>query len=69
MFTARARHVEDLRAAQTALVQAEMALTHEAYELVAEHLKGIHQHLASMVGERTHDDVLSEIFSTFCIGK
>jgi tRNA modification GTPase len=38
-------------------------------ELYAEELRLAHQALGSITGEFTPDDLLGEIFSTFCIGK
>ena len=38
-------------------------------ELFAEELRLAHEHVASITGEFTTDDLLGEIFSRFCIGK
>jgi tRNA modification GTPase len=38
-------------------------------ELVAEELRGVHRALGSIVGEKSADELLGDIFSTFCIGK
>jgi len=37
--------------------------------LVAEDLRLAQNHLAGITGEFTSDDLLGEIFSSFCIGK
>ena len=40
-----------------------------ADEIAAEELRGAQQVLSSITGEFSSDDLLGEIFSTFCIGK
>jgi tRNA modification GTPase len=41
----------------------------EAGELLAEDLRDMHTELASITGAMSTDDLLGEIFSSFCIGK
>lgn len=67
VFLARARHLEALKNARTALMRAREALG--ALELVAEELRLCQESLSSITGEFTSDDLLGEIFSRFCIGK
>ena len=67
VFLARERHLAALRAAALELDRAE---EHGAtWELFAEDLRLAHRHLGTITGEVTADDLLSEIFSRFCIGK
>jgi tRNA modification GTPase len=69
-FTARKRHLEALREASAALDRADALLAAgELPELVAEELRAVHRALGSIVGEVSADDLLGEIFSSFCIGK
>jgi tRNA modification GTPase len=69
-FTARRRHVEALREASSALDRANSLLAaRELPELVAEELRAVHLALGSIVGAVSADDLLGEIFSSFCIGK
>jgi tRNA modification GTPase len=69
-FTARRRHVEALQAAAAAVERAAALLAAgELAELVAEELRAVHAALGSIVGAVTVDDLLGEIFSSFCIGK
>ena len=68
-FTARARHLDALRAADTALGAAQGRLAENQGELVAEDLREAHDHLGAIVGRVTADDLLGEIFASFCIGK
>nr|MCU0974443.1 50S ribosome-binding GTPase [Burkholderiales bacterium] len=67
LFMARERHLEALRTAETLLAEAENEGQH--LELMAEQLRLAHDALASILGQRTPEDLLGEIFSRFCIGK
>ena len=68
--TARARHVAALESARTHLAAAEAALVERnAGELAAEELRDVQRDLGGITGEFTSDDLLGEIFSSFCIGK
>lgn len=66
-FTARARQIEALERARDLL--AEAAACAGAEELLAEQLRLAQLTLAEITGDFTSDDLLGEIFSTFCIGK
>jgi len=46
-----------------------MQLDGSAIELMAEDLRHAGQAMASITGEFSSDDLLGEIFSSFCIGK
>ncbi|MEQ8515739.1 MAG: GTPase, partial [Chromatocurvus sp.] len=69
-FSARRRHLESLERArdylQTALEQLRAA---GAGELVAEDLRCCQEHLGDITGRVSSDQLLGEIFSSFCIGK
>ena len=67
IFMARERHLAALDRAAKALGRAEERLA--TPELFAEELRLAQQHLNSITGEFTADDLLGEIFSRFCIGK
>ncbi len=70
IFMARQRHVDALNAADTFLVSGQNALKNQrAGELLADDLYHAHLALCSITGEFTSDDLLGEIFSSFCIGK
>lgn len=69
VFTARARHLEALAAADDALAAARARLAGNQGELVAEDLREAHDHLGAIVGRVSADDLLGEIFASFCIGK
>lgn len=69
-FMARARHIDALRRAAD---HVDLAITRladdRAGELAAEELRLAQQHLGDLTGEFSSDDLLGEIFSSFCIGK
>ena len=68
-FTARRRHLDALDAACAALGAAASRLDEGEGELLAEELRTAHEHLGTIVGETSTDDLLGEIFASFCIGK
>ena len=69
-FLARRRHIQALDTAYMLLLAGfEQLSMHRAGELLAEDLRLAHQALCEITGEFTSDDLLGEIFSSFCIGK
>jgi tRNA modification GTPase len=69
-FSARRRHLEALRRAKDHLEVANWQLLETAAgELVAESLRAAQRALSEITGEFTTEDLLGQIFSTFCIGK
>jgi len=68
-FSARRRHLVALARARAELSAAGPQLGSGALELAAEHLRNGQAALSELTGELTSDDLLGEIFSTFCIGK
>jgi tRNA modification GTPase len=67
-FSARRRHLDALARTRSNLLAARPELG-SALELAAEHLRSAQVALSELTGELTSDDLLGEIFSTFCIGK
>ena len=67
VFLARERHLRALRACAEHLARA--VAEGERWEIFAEELRLAHDHLGSITGMVTSDDLLGEIFSRFCIGK
>jgi tRNA modification GTPase len=68
-FSARARHVHALEIVAQHLSGAAAQLATRVGELAAEELRQAQQALAEITGEFSSDDLLGQIFSTFCIGK
>lgn len=69
-FTARRRHLDALNHAEAhILAGTEQLEVHRAGELLAEELRIAQQYLNEITGEFTADDLLTHIFSSFCIGK
>ncbi len=69
-FLARRRHLEALEQADIHLQAGLIQLTEfYAGELVAEELRIVQHHLSEITGQFTSDDLLGNIFNSFCIGK
>tara|TARA_B100000678_G_scaffold244562_1_gene216583 strand:+ start:570 stop:1940 length:1371 start_codon:yes stop_codon:yes gene_type:complete len=69
-FSARRRHLDALERAAQALANGTAQLEGAAAgELLAEDLRDAQQSLNEITGEFTADDLLGEIFGSFCIGK
>ncbi|HBC58694.1 MAG TPA: tRNA uridine-5-carboxymethylaminomethyl(34) synthesis GTPase MnmE [Gammaproteobacteria bacterium] len=69
-FIARQRHLLALQQAQSCLIYGSQQLQqHRAAELLAEDLRQAQKWLSEITGELHSDDLLGQIFSSFCIGK
>ena len=69
-FVARERHLAELKKAEKLIKHSLLQLSKGSHlELVAEDLRLAQNHLSTITGEFTSDDLLGEIFSSFCIGK
>ena len=69
-FIARRRHLDALERCYSFIQQGLFELQqHAAAELLAEALRQAQMVLSEITGEFTTDDLLGEIFSSFCIGK
>jgi len=69
-FMARRRHLTALENAHQHLITGlEQLESYVAGEILAEELRLCQQQLDQITGEFTSDDLLSRIFSSFCIGK
>jgi tRNA modification GTPase len=70
LIITNARHYDLLRRAVEAIHSSEQLFANRVSEdLVLVGLHGALSYLGDILGETTTDDILSEIFSTFCIGK
>ena len=68
-FIARRRHIDALLRAHQHLANGRRQLEHHAGELLAEDLRLAQNALSEITGQFTSDDLLGQIFSSFCIGK
>ncbi|MEE2684264.1 MAG: tRNA uridine-5-carboxymethylaminomethyl(34) synthesis GTPase MnmE [Pseudomonadota bacterium] len=69
-FSARSRHIESLEKSKGILSAAMHNFKEKkALELAAEDLRMVQRALSEITGELTSDDLLGEIFASFCIGK
>ncbi len=70
-WLARERHLQALKATDGHLkmAAAHAAQTDQVLDLFAEELRLAHDQLSSITGVFSSDDLLGEIFSSFCIGK
>jgi tRNA modification GTPase len=69
-FMARRRHLQALQLTKEAIERAEeQLLVFNAGELMAEELRLAQEALGQITGKFTPDDLLGEVFSSFCIGK
>ncbi|MDC9727631.1 MAG: 50S ribosome-binding GTPase, partial [Candidatus Thioglobus sp.] len=66
---ARKRHIVALEESQDSINNALLQLEGGAVELMAEDLRHAGVAMGSITGEFSSDDLLGEIFSSFCIGK
>ena len=64
------RHFESLKAAKEAILTAKKGLQNElSTDLLSIDIREVLNHLGSITGEVTNDELLGNIFSNFCIGK
>ncbi len=69
-FSARTRHVDALKRTEHYIRDARLQVIRTlALELAAEELRQAQSALSEITGEITTDDLLGDIFSSFCIGK
>ena len=68
-YLARKRHLVALDAALGGCRRARTCLEGGFGDLAAEELRQVQNHLGDIVGATTVDDLLGQIFSSFCIGK
>lgn len=70
LFMARQRHISALSDANESINNAKNLVANDyQLELIADELRAAQKTLSTITGEFTSDDLLGEIFSSFCIGK
>ncbi|MGN1393771.1 MAG: tRNA uridine-5-carboxymethylaminomethyl(34) synthesis GTPase MnmE [Succinivibrionaceae bacterium] len=70
VFSARRRHLKSLEKILEHLNNAKYSIKETlSFEIAAEELKYAQNNINDILGEFTPDDLLTEIFNTFCVGK
>lgn len=70
LLVSNVRHIELLRQAAEDLVRAKaMAARGEVLDLIEIDVKAAYDSLGEIIGETVSDEVLTEVFSRFCLGK
>ena len=69
IFLARNRHLEHLREGQAYLISSKHLVSEGAFDLLAEELRLSHLAISAILGQNPTEDLLTEIFDSFCIGK
>ena len=69
VFIARRRHVSSLEVAYDFIKRAKDILDTGDLVLCAQEIREAQDHLGTITGAVTSDDILGKLFSTFCIGK
>ncbi len=69
VFSARRRHTQELKQTIEALQRAMEVIRQGDIVICAQELKTAQDHLGTITGKITSDDLLGKIFSTFCMGK
>ena len=69
IFLARSRHIDHLRNGQAYLINSKRLVNEGAFDLLAEELRLSHLEISAIIGQNPTEDLLTEIFASFCIGK
>ena len=69
IYLGRRRHIECLQNGQEHLLNVKGAINEEKLDLLAEELRLSHLVISTVLGQNPTEDLLTEIFTSFCIGK
>ena len=69
IYLARSRHINHLVDAQENARRCFDHLSMQRYDILAEDMRLAHLALSSILGQNPTDELLEEIFTSFCIGK
>ena len=69
IYLARSRHIESLRDCRKHLDSSIEATNEKSLDFLAEELRLSHLAISSVLGQNSSEDLLTEIFTSFCIGK
>ncbi len=69
IYLGRSRHIDCLKSGHKHLLNAKGAINEETLDLLAEELRLSHLAITAVLGQNPTEDLLAEIFTSFCIGK
>jgi tRNA modification GTPase len=69
IFLARNRHLQHLRDGQACLFNSKRLINEGVFDMLAEDLRLAHLAISAIIGQNPTEDLLNEIFTSFCIGK
>ncbi len=69
VFLARTRHIEHLKDGLAHLTKCNRLISEGSLDLVAEELRLSHLEISAILGQNPTEDLLTKIFTSFCIGK
>ena len=69
IYLARSRHIECLQNGHKHLLDSYKAANEKSLDFLAEELRLSHLAISSILGQNPTEEVLTEIFTSFCIGK
>ena len=69
LYLARSRHIEHLMEAKECINRCPVHLSDYKFDVLAEDMRNAHIALSSILGQNPTEELLNEIFTSFCIGK
>ena len=69
LYLARSRHVDHLIDAKECINRCPSHISDCKYDILAEDMRNAHVALSSILGQNPTEELLNEIFTSFCIGK
>jgi len=69
LYLARSRHVDHLTDAKECISRCPSHISDCRYDILAEDMRNAHIALSSILGQNPTEELLNEIFKSFCIGK
>ena len=69
LYLARSRHIEHLMEAKECINRCPVHLSDFKFDVLAEDMRNAHIALSSILGQNPTEELLNEIFTSFCIGK
>ena len=69
LYLARSRHIDHLMDAKECINRCPIHISDSKYDILAEDMRNAHIALSSILGQNPTEELLEEIFTSFCIGK